>query len=652
MKARLLWAAALGSLAAVAGIPGLVFVYAISPALVVDMSTHLPRLVTGFHPPERDPEGVTFAWTNARAQIQLPGLDRRADWHLRLRLRGARPDPATLPEVRIGVDGVWVHVERSTNVFQWITVRVPVRPDLRTGAIITIVSDPPFTPGPGDPRTLGVMVDEMQLVPTRLVLPPRRAMVVAAVGAGLMGLLFGLVGIVPLVAAAAAVLLALIQAWIIGHGFGPYALSASRVGWLAFGIAVGTVALVRWIERSRGSPLRQTARFVAGFSASMLYLKLLVLLHPALPVGDAMFHAHRLEWVLAGRYYFTSIAPGLYEFPYAIGLYLFAAPFTVWTEGAQAHIVLLRIIVAGTETAAGVLLYVAAARGWGDRLGGAMAVAVYHVVLIGFDVQAVANLTNAFAQPLATAAIVLVALGATRRRSLSSSAQGMVRNVSKTTAGLTLLMAAAFLSHTSTFGTLFLIVLAIGLVYHLLGDAELRVYARTVLAMLGVATLMAVIVYYGHFGSVYRSQFERISGEVQAELVGARPLDEEFIPPARRSVSGRARLVPRYVKDYYGWPLMLLGLAGVWRLGREWPRHPLSLMLLGWAIALACLLIVGILTPVDLRHYLAGYPALALVAGVGARWSWQAGWRWRVAAVVLLTWAVVTTARHWFGWLR
>ena len=80
-----------------------------------------------------------------------------------------------------------------------------------------------------------------------------------------------------------------------------------------------------WVaERVQGPTFRNTARFVAAFAAAALYLKLLVLLHPPMPVGDAVFQAHRFEWVLSGRYYFTSIAPGGYEFPYAIGLYVVA----------------------------------------------------------------------------------------------------------------------------------------------------------------------------------------------------------------------------------------------------------------------------------------------------------------------------------------
>ena len=80
-------------------------------------------------------------------------------------------------------------------------------------------------------------------------------------------------------------------------------------------------------QPTRRQPLRNTARFVAAFSAGALFLKLLVLLHPDMPIGDAMFHAHRFQGVLGGNLYFTSIAPGSYSFPYPPGLYVFAAPF-------------------------------------------------------------------------------------------------------------------------------------------------------------------------------------------------------------------------------------------------------------------------------------------------------------------------------------
>ena len=88
-----------------------------------------------------------------------------------------------------------------------------------------------------------------------------------------------------------------------------------------------TTLLAAGVVRVRGEPFRNTAKFAIAFTAAAFLLELLALLHPNMPIGDTLFHAHRFQDVLGGRYYFTSIAPGNYQFPYAPGLYVFAIPF-------------------------------------------------------------------------------------------------------------------------------------------------------------------------------------------------------------------------------------------------------------------------------------------------------------------------------------
>ena len=92
-----------------------------------------------------------------------------------------------------------------------------------------------------------------------------------------------------------------------------------------------------------------------------------------------MFQAHRLQWVLDGRYYFTQLMPSGVQFPYAIGLYVFSAP---WAAITRDHVTLLRIVVCATECVAGAMLYPMIVRTWGDRLAGAIAAALFAVVPI------------------------------------------------------------------------------------------------------------------------------------------------------------------------------------------------------------------------------------------------------------------------------
>ena len=150
---------------------------------------------------------------------------------------------------------------------------------------------------------------------------PRQAIAAAAVGGAIFGGMFGLIGLTAGSATLAVTALGIGQAVVVARGAAPYTRYIRDIPEIAAYVAIGTVILVWIVERVRNQRLRNTARFVAAFSSAALFLKLLVLLHPHMPIGDALFQAHRFEWVRDGRWFFTSIAPGGYQFPYAIGLY-------------------------------------------------------------------------------------------------------------------------------------------------------------------------------------------------------------------------------------------------------------------------------------------------------------------------------------------
>ena len=110
-----------------------------------------------------------------------------------------------------------------------------------------------------------------------------------------------------------------------------------------------TAVLATLVRHVRGQPFRNTAKFAIAFTGAAFLLELIVLLHPDMPIGDALFQAHRFQDVLAGRYYFTSIAPGNYQFPYAPGLYVFAMPFKGLVRRGAADMTLLRTIVCAAD---------------------------------------------------------------------------------------------------------------------------------------------------------------------------------------------------------------------------------------------------------------------------------------------------------------
>ncbi|HWJ56878.1 MAG TPA: hypothetical protein VNR90_11660, partial [Vicinamibacterales bacterium] len=147
--------------------------YAWHPAFAIEFDRDLPRTVSGIYGPERDSAtGRTFAWMGQDAVIRLPGLDRRADWTLSLRLRGARAAPTPDPEITILVDGVSLETRATGPEFADVEVVIPKRPD-RRGLTLGLHSSAAFVPGPGDPRSLGLMIDRLSIAPSGIVLVPR-----------------------------------------------------------------------------------------------------------------------------------------------------------------------------------------------------------------------------------------------------------------------------------------------------------------------------------------------------------------------------------------------------------------------------------------------------------------------------------------------
>lgn len=623
-------AVAAAGLAGLFGAAWVAIFYAWHPAVVIDFDRDLPRNVGGIYPPERDrASDLTFAWTSADAVIRLPGLDRRLPWTLDVRVRGARSSDN--PLLIVVVDGANLERIQTTTDFADVHVAIPARPEHR-GIVIDLQSSETFVPGPTDPRPLGVMLDRLVLTPGGAVLVPDAALRAATLSAGAMGGAIALVGVTAGSAIGGSVLLSAGIAAVMARGFAPFGTYPSTMVrlsvWSAVILAGVSLAAAAW----RQQPLRNTARFVAIFSASAFLLKLAVLLHPNMPVGDAMFHAHRFQSVLAGHLYFTSIAPGGYAFPYPPGLYVFASLFSHLVHRGTADMALLRVVATAVDCAFGALLYWVVVRTWSNRLAGAMSVAIYHLIPLNFGVLTTGNLTNAFAQSVAIGALAVMAAPA-----LSSS-------VARMTCLLTVLLAVAFMSHTGTVAILFVAALAIAILFAARGGTRLRTAAWGIAIATLVAAVAAVALYYGWFMDTYRAEFARIGRETATAAADA----------GGRTIGDRLRLIPFELGIYIGAPVLLFALLGAVELARRRAADALTLALAGWMASCAVFLGLGILTPVDMRYYLAALPALAIAAGYGAAWAWNDGWPlhrtlWRFAAAVFLAGTISTGFHHWWA---
>src|SRR5258708_27758675 len=147
--------------------------------------------------------------------------------------------------------------------------------------------------------------------------------------AAMFGAALSLIGLTAAAVIGATLLLTLAQAVPLSTGLGAYTRYEETAVRLALWIGLAVLAAVKGSEWWNGRPLRQTAKFAVVFSGAALYLRLLSLLHPSkLPV-DALFQAHRLEWVMAGGFFFSPPIPRGGRFPYAICLFFVCPPWLV-----------------------------------------------------------------------------------------------------------------------------------------------------------------------------------------------------------------------------------------------------------------------------------------------------------------------------------
>jgi hypothetical protein len=386
------------------------------------------------------------------------------------------------------------------------------------------------------------------------------------------------------------------------------------------------------------------ARFAVALSATLFAIEAMALLHPSKATVDAVFHAHRLEWVLDGRLLFTQPMPSGVRFPYAIALYVMAAPWTFLTAN---HVALLKVVVLASRAVAGLLLYPIVTRAWQDRVAGVVAILLVHVVPLPFVVIGNANLTYAFGQSAAVMAIAAAA-------SVGLGTRGWGGAVA-----LWALASLAFLSHVGLFPLVAALLLAAAAGYAVAGGRPLRRAATVVTAATILAAIFSVVIYYGHFGEAYRTVRQVRSGSaVEAPAPGT------GVPKgAAYTLGERAESAGRLVAQSFGWPVLALAAAGAVVCVRTGWRDPLGIVIaatLGAAVVFEAGSVLGPIAPSFWRYaaefltrvnYVA-VPAVALLAARAAAAAWTAGGLARAAAGLVTALAVVQGTAQWFGWLH
>jgi hypothetical protein len=625
-----------------AGAVATVLWYSRAPAFVLDLERDIPPNVSGLYAVERAGR-VPFAWTTPRVAVALPDVDRRVAWRCAMKLRGARPPGVPRADLDVTADGVTLlHGSIANDAAEDIAVTVPVRPST-DGLTLVLTVSPPFQPGPTDRRQLGVEVTALSCVPESTPRAPTRALTAAAAATGILGGALGLMGLAVTWAVALLVAFGLASGLVVAWGAGPYSTFPSTAVALAASTGIALVLTIRGLELRR-RPVSAAARFAVALSATLFAIEALALLHPSKATVDAVFHAHRLEWVLDGRFYFTQPMPSGVRFPYAIALYVVAAP---WTIVASNHVALLKIVVLASRAIAGLLLYPVVTRAWQDRAAGVVAILLVHLVPLPFAVIGYANLTYAFGQSAAVmtmAAAAFVGLGATGWR-------GAV--------GLWALASLAFLSHVGLFPVVATLLLAAAAGYAVAGGRTLRRAAMVVTAATILAVIFSVVLYYGHFGDAYRTV-----RQVRAQMSEQRPAAGAAAPKgAAYTLAERVQGAAHLAEDSFGWPILALAAAGLMVSVRTGWRDPLSIVIAATLGAAAVFEASSVLAPVApafwryaaefiSRVNYAALPALALLAARAVTAAWTAGSLARLAAGAATGLALVQGTAQWLNWLR
>jgi hypothetical protein len=97
--------------------------------------------------------------------------------------------------------------------------------------------------------------------------------------------------------------------------------------------------------------------------------------------------------------------------------------------------------------------------------------------------------------------------------------------------------------------------------------------------------------------------------------------------------------------------VLAIASAGAVLLWQRGARDRSTLTCAGWLAGCLLFWVLGIVTPVDMRHYLAAIPALAVIGAAAAAIAWTSGTPARFATGALLGWSVFAAVHAWWSTL-
>jgi hypothetical protein len=578
----------------------------------------------GLYPTEHAPDGSPFQWAAGRVRVAIPRISREIAYRLDLHARSGRPPLAPPVDVRLAIDGRDAGV--VTIGSEWRDVSVPLPASSGYGAFVVLDAEGTFTPGAKDSRQLAFMIDRLTLTPigAAAVPVPRATLAHLGLWAAAIALAAIVCGLPALIAWSIGTAAGCAAAWL-GLFDHAYLNDYSSIFLTLAAIALAIALAARMATRALSPAAAPATRFAVLLIAVVTMVRVAAFVHPDSPVSDGLFHVHRAQAVRAGNYIFTSVTPRpFYEFPYPIGLYVVAQP--AWDSVAD-RVALLRVIALIADALVALALFAVVAMRWGPGTGVVAAVFALAVPVVTQTIST-ANLTNAFAQSCFSLALLWIG------SQLTTSRRWLAIAVS---VGL---LSAAYLSHFSTAviggPAMVLVVVAVALANDSREQRAWRWIAWSVI----LAAVLSYVVYYSHFTDVYARTLSK---------VGAEKAPTSLVATLSEHSESKPVTLLRFLASNYGVGALALAAIGiVIALRRGW-RDAWTLTLAGAGIAIAGFLLLGALTPIEMRANLAAQPLVAAFAALGTSSLWDSR-RWplralAIAGVAAAIWAGLVAMR-------
>jgi hypothetical protein len=236
-------------------------------------------------------------------------------------------------------------------------------------------------------------------------------------------------------------------------------------------------------------------------------------------------------------------------------------------------------------------------------------------------------------------------------------------------AALLLLCSLAYLSHVGVFPLLLAALVALAVLYRWLGGPALRAPSVAIFLAATLAAVFSIVAYYGQFGEAYGTLNRvRARGAVTAPAAGGSPsANAQAQKPANSRIA-----IPRHLRAVravrlavtdLGGPILLLAVAGGWRLWASGVRDRLALMLTAMGLTYVTFVVMSVAAPVEpgFQRYTDEFisrlnystiPAAVILAARGASWGWGAGMTMRIASTALVLAAAISGIQRWIAWLQ